>query len=161
MTKIENLYSTEQSQLAKQLMIENPEWTLKEIGLAIGVGRERARQLLLAEGISIRKYRGTKYERERVCPSCGGIKSVDSNICSKCYRDQHNLTFVCEVCGEEFTRYKSQAERNGGTTPRFCSRICQGAWLGTQYGFKGEKLGKMDERQGHESDDKHKRTAKA
>jgi len=159
--QIKIYYPSEQSRMAKVLMEENSEWTLTEIGKAMGVGRERARQLLLAEGISIRKYRGIKYEKERICPSCGGIKAVESNICSKCYKEQHNVTFVCEVCEEEFTRYKSQAERDGGNTPRFCSRTCQGVWLGTQYGFKGEKLGQMDQGQRHESDDEHKRTVEA
>jgi len=159
--KTKTYYPSEQSEIAKNLMIENPVWTLKEIGMAMGVGRERARQLLLAEGISIRKYRGIKYETERICPSCGGIKSIEGNICSKCYHEQHNVTLTCEICGEEFTRYKSQAERNGGSPPRFCSRACQGVWLGTQYGFKGEKLGQLDQGQRHESDDEHKRTVEA
>jgi len=144
-TRTKNYYPSEQSRIAKELMVKNPEWTLKEIGMVMGVGRERTRQLLLAEGLSIRKYRGVKYETERICPSCGGIKAVESNICSKCYKEKHNVTLTCEVCGDDFTRYKSQAERNGGNPPRFCGRECQGVWLGTNYGFKGDKLGQMDE----------------
>ena len=119
-------------------MEEHPDWTLTEIGLQLGVGRERTRQLLLVEGISIRDRKKVQYEIDRMCPTCGGIKKPESKVCINCYKSEHNVTCVCEVCGEEFVRYKSQAIREGGNFPRFCSRVCQGTWLGSQHGFKGK-----------------------
>lgn len=154
--RIRKYYPSEQSEKAKALMLEHDNWTLSDIGRALGVGRERARQLLIAEGISIRKYRESKNENKRVCPSCGGIKSLESKVCSNCYRKQHNMNFICEVCGDEFSRYKSQVIRSD-SKPRFCSRECQGVWLGKNYGFKGEKLGTMGQKQGHESNESYKR----
>ncbi len=128
--------STEQSRLAKSIMEENPNLTNGEIGELMGVGRERVRQLLLLEKISIRKQKkALRLEKEK-CPICGKSKKETSNICVSCYRERHNVTLICEVCNKEFVRYKSQAEREGVGTPRFCSRACQGKWLGDNHGFK-------------------------
>ncbi len=40
---------------------------------------------------------------------------------------------ICEECGEYFFK-KSSSNRKG----RFCSKKCQGKWLGKTYGFKKE-----------------------
>lgn len=150
--RIRTYYPSEQSKKAKEIMLENEDWNLSDIGNALGVGRERARQLLLAENISIRDYRNSKKKNDRICPSCGGIKYSESNICSKCYKEIHNLSFICEICGDTFTRYKSQVEREGCSAPRFCSRECQGAWLGKNYGFQGANIGKVYQESGHKSE---------
>jgi formylmethanofuran dehydrogenase subunit E len=41
---------------------------------------------------------------------------------------------ICEECGEVFI--KRSANNNPG---RFCSKKCQGRWLGKNYGFKHKK----------------------
>jgi len=153
--------STEQSRLAKTLLAEHPDWTHTQIGEVMGVGRERVRQLLLLEGISVREMRKLSRIQKEVCPVCGGRKKDTSKICNTCYRKLHNVKCVCETCGKEFVRYKSQVERDGGIEPRFCSRECQGVWLGTTYGFKGEKGGEMDQESGHQQDEQHERTVEA
>jgi hypothetical protein len=58
---------------------------------------------------------------------CGITKWRQNNRILKSFK---TVSKVCEECGEVFTREKQN--RPG----RFCSKKCQGHWLGKNFGFK-------------------------
>ena len=117
----------------------------REIGECFGISRERVRQILK---VFAKKNKRIAQELRTVrcrriikkCKFCGKEFSVilsnsNAKYCSKkCFVDCKRVTATkeCEVCGKEFT-VKSNRRKESG---RFCSKRCQGKWLGKNYGFK-------------------------
>ena len=115
--------------------------TLQTVGDAMKVSRERVRQIAAIAGI-------TKWLKKRrpyvICPICGSTYRkihVDSKTCSKAcskvyikaHRNPTVMTRrICESCGGVFFR-KTYLVRKASPA-RFCSKKCQGSWVGKHYG---------------------------
>lgn len=116
-----------------ELRHKNPCLTLGQLGRAAGVTRERARRVLVKAGLE------TVRKRSRVsCERCGGpLRSGRKRFC--CRACQTAATWVdvsCEVCGALFQLKQSHFIRRvrHGQQHFFCSKRCQGTWLGLHYG---------------------------
>lgn len=79
----------------------------------------------------------------RTCNSCGEEFRIGSDrpglFCSKeCWSDYHKADLVCGYCGKEFKRPYSDVRawaKRGIQEGPFCSRECQGKWLGEEHGL--------------------------
>ena len=132
------------------LRAKNPCATLQEVAAAVGVTRERVRQILLRAG------EPTRHHVERalnVCMECG--KPTQKEVfCGMDCRHNHAWPLVaCDGCGVLFRKSASDINAqararaagkvikmpDGATTVykgrNFHSRQCFGAWLGRTVGF--------------------------
>ena len=86
------------------------------------------------------------------CPVCGKVKSTRATYCSdECRLRAHRIELTCDVCGKHFYRlahettdrykYADTFMRHGykRTDKVFCSRECQGKWLGRNHGWGRKK----------------------
>ena len=120
-----------------EMVAENPNVTRKAICDRTGVTRERIRQILLTEGLSVpygRPYPGPW------CGTCGNrIDKINiSGLCLPCQlAARARVTFICEVCFEPFELLKREvaARSRNGKHPRFCKKTCFGSFAGNNYGF--------------------------
>lgn len=80
-------------------------------------------------------YHLSKEPKTIACKNCNSEyypKSAGNRYCSdKCKRDFYLISLSCEICGEEF---KVRKAYNKLRKSRFCSKKCQGRWLGLNYG---------------------------
>lgn len=120
-----------------------------EIGRRVGVSRERVRKIVRSRGSLARKREKRK---ELICPECGkvftawpsrikGGRRFCSCQCAQRARWRGGkspiLVFKCEVCGQSYARKLYQLR---GRPPRFCSRQCQGKWVGSNFGAKRARV---------------------
>lgn len=116
----------------------NPCATLEQLGHNAGVSRQRAAQILKAEGVSTKAFHPRpEYE----CLNCGQtFISYSTNLmyCSPACRSEGLTVRVeCHQCGQLFVRSKAQiiaTTSRGFSGHLFCSKQCQGSWLGANYG---------------------------
>jgi endogenous inhibitor of DNA gyrase (YacG/DUF329 family) len=105
----------------------NPELSYAKIGLRFGKSRQRIHQIL-KEG-QLTPLQSKDYER--TCKECGEkfyrASTNDSyRFCSKeCHDDYFRLKIICENCGLEFIRIRSDCNRGKHT---FCSYRCHMKW---------------------------------
>ncbi len=118
----------------------NPTLTYAEIGRLLGVSRERIRQVA-----------GARRRKPSACRVCGRTIRVRRNgvtqtayrlkYCAECWararqrrRESRRIGYKCEVCGKPFSRTPGIVRRmeRRGHKIRWCSRQCQGKWLGSQ-----------------------------
>ena len=115
-----------------------PDRTRREIGERFGVTRERTRQVLVAAG------KPTKgYHPRPLCLQCE--KEVRGKVSMFCSRECfHNYTYTlipCSRCGEPSGEVNIKGLNwqidHGNHTANlfFCSKECQGKWLGETHGF--------------------------
>lgn len=112
--------------------------TLEEIAQFFSVTRERIRQIQTKaeRKLGLEHFR-RKPAPDKTCLQCGIIYSGrhKSNYCSKqCWHDSRVIKKNCSQCGIEFTSLsmKARIKRNRSGL-FFCSRRCQGIWLGHHY----------------------------
>ena len=115
------------------LKIYNPEIKAIEIAKLVGVSRERVRQILIKYDMP------TKVSKmHRPCVRCGeDVKHYVNLFCSsECRYLNFNIELECEVCKERFYRLRTRHELNlnRGYEHVYCSKQCQGHWLGKNYG---------------------------
>jgi len=116
----------------------NPTLSYAEIGRLLGVSRERIRQVA-----------GVRRRKPGSCRVCGRTIRVRRNgvtqtayrmrYCAECWararqrrRESRRIQYTCEVCGKTFSRTPGTVRRmeRRGHKIRWCSRQCQGKWLG-------------------------------
>jgi hypothetical protein len=126
---------------ALRILRVNPSLTYADVGRLLGVSRERIRQVV-----------GQARRQARYCEVCGrhirllhdGVTQTAyyQGFCQECWsaekarrRNDRHRTFVCEWCGAEFTRPAGAVRRQEelGRRIRWCSKQCQGKWLGAHY----------------------------
>ena len=88
----------------------------------------------------LREYRREAYARDR---DAYLERSRKNYLCGKspsCKVAENwqgvRISFICEVCGTEFRRLKSQVDsqyRNLGSLPKFCSKSCHNASMRRNY----------------------------
>ena len=149
----------------KHIVGRNPYATLQEIGDAIGVTRERVRQIIIEfkdnpdmEPIERHARRGGGFKA--YCIKCGKEKSEgkkayekSSKVCRECAKAKP-IVFFCSGCGketvksipEEIATWKQNKKHVQDPSLNFCSRQCSGHWLGVNKGFgvtrkREEKIG--------------------
>lgn len=132
---------TQISGRAVALLKSDPSLTLTDVAKEVGRSRERIRQIAddipgasrhrkgvccVVCGVEIK--RGEYGYRYRHCPQ-HGRELMDAK------KRLHWSEFTCESCGAKFSRRLSQVKRaiKEGCRIRFCSRQCQGKWLGTNH----------------------------
>ena len=99
---------------------------LTPIALKFGVSTERVRQIANKMGATGRILSTTT---EKVCPECGGAKSLQALRCKACWVSSHTLDLTCESCGAVFQRQLSDQtartpERGYTRQGIYCSRSC-------------------------------------
>ena len=135
---------TVESAVRKKVVIalrkSNPCATLEEIGQDVNVSRERVRQILNKANLPTRKHLVIN-----LCNNCGGnIRRYNRNqqFCNKeCRRAYSRIQIACSFCGA-LKEYRAKEvtwniEHNGRSSDLFfCSKQCQGKWLGKNHGIK-------------------------
>ncbi len=113
-----------------------PHSTLKDIGNAVGLTRERIRVILKEANLPT-----CSVKTIHACPVCGNKVHKGHTHCSRVclyVTKETRINLVCEECQITFYRVRSQAEaavkRNYQHT--WCCKVCQGRWLGKNFGFK-------------------------
>ena len=149
----------------KHIVGRNPYATLDEIGKAIGLTRERVRQIIAEanknpdiEPIERHARRGGGFKA--YCIECGkklttGKKAFkeSTKTCRECAKAKP-IVFFCSGCGketvkstpEEIASWKQNKKHVQNPSLNFCSLKCSGHWLGTNKGFgatrkREEKIG--------------------
>lgn len=126
-----------------------PCWTLQKIATKVNLSRERVRQILVREKLSTRAQKQSLH-----CRYCGAeityknayaarIKKNFVDLCSKCHRKYELLTMLeCEECKVHFLRRTSLVVYMFGVRNYqhvWCSKHCQGVWVGKNHGFNASK----------------------
>ena len=127
----------------RDLRMGNPRMLAAEIAEQVGVSRERVRQILNSEGLPTRIA-----PRLRPCKVCGNpiTNNNAKYYCSMaCLTKDHQVSLVCSICGKPFKIRTCDYEhrlRHKKTNLWFCSKVCQGKWLGqhNRWCNKGEKV---------------------
>jgi len=118
----------------------NPSVSYAEIGRLLGVSRQRICQVA-----------GGGRRQPRYCRICSKrIRIYDNGVtqtayvggyCAECWaaekkrrQDARKQTFICELCGAEFSRGAGKVRRQNrlGLKIRWCSKRCQGEWLASR-----------------------------
>lgn len=77
-------------------------------------------------GACYAKYRvganNPNWKGKTICPSCGGRKNDQSDICIHCQRSTYKGLPKCKNCGKNLSRYKPQSGKGGGEYCRACYR---------------------------------------
>jgi len=98
--------------------------------------------VLLCIGCHHRRHCPPLLARTYLCRHCGKV-TTRGLYCSKdCFRLHHTITLVCSFCGKSFESLKSVANwrvERSQTGLIFCSKVCQGRWLGQHYGWGAGK----------------------
>ena len=147
--------------IIKQIVDKNPSATLQIIGDAIGLTRERARQIIVRVNKEA-KLHGIIEPIERIsnggrfqayCIECGkdkyqGKKAYErgSGMCRECKKAKP-IVFFCSGCGketikstpEEISSYKQNKKHSKNPSLNFCSKQCSGRWVGANKGFGATK----------------------
>ena len=120
-----------------------PSFTMKAIGEEVGLSRERVRQIIKAKGWRSDFLLAAK---GRPCQTCH-VRShhLVAGWCHKCaYRPMADLLMFCGECqaAKPLRRYVFLADERHQQIPRgtmkarwFCSKPCQGRYLGRHYGI--------------------------
>jgi hypothetical protein len=132
--------------------------TLKEIGRAHGISRERVRQLLARAsarlgspisaacsdcGAPIRRSTSRRVvcracaarrARARTCRRCGAAFTRDGAAYAYCPACRTE-TRPCAACGRPVTRDRGRDQSSFRNQMWFCDRVCFGQWAGRRYGF--------------------------
>ena len=147
--------------IIKDIVGKNPSATLQIIGDAIGLTKERARQIIIRINVEA-KLHGTIEPIERIqyggrfqayCIECGKDKyqskkkyESSSKMCHECKKAKP-IVFLCSACGketikstpEEISSYKQNKKHSKNPSLNFCSKQCSGRWIGTNKGFGATK----------------------
>lgn len=122
-----------------------PQGMLQTIAKELGLSRERVRQVAKRMGL-IMPRKTVVIQNTGKCASCGkefdnrNHKKCCSPECYKQYRlDTFWTTIDCKNCGKKIKFRKNLIAL--GRPPVFCSKFCQGKFMGKEYGWKkGRKL---------------------
>ena len=146
----------------KHIVDRNPYATLQEIGTAIGLTRERVRQIVVEskdnpdmEPIERQPRRGGGFRA--YCTECGKKLSIGKKaykegskvrviLCRDCGKAKP-IVFFCSGCGketvkstpEEIASWKQNKKHVKNPSLNFCSLKCSGHWLGMNKGFGATK----------------------
>jgi len=122
----------------------NPCATQLQIANRYGITRERVRQILKEA-----EKPTAAYKQIYLCPSCGKELPSEKQLrarqgkvtfCNKqCRYDYGHIKVACDYCGnlKEYRVGELISHIRTGNTKHnhfFCSRVCQGKWLGENYG---------------------------
>ena len=137
---------------------EHPAATLKIIGQAFGLTRERVRQVLKRAGVATR---GVTVRRTVPCYECARChrtfrpyaslrlriaagRSQPPTYCPQCYHETRRVQVPCDECGAPVVRavsniiWKSRGESPAARRYHgrfFCNGVCRGRYMGKHYGW--------------------------
>ena len=112
------------------LRTNDPTISASDMARAVGVSREWVRQTLVTLGLSTRK----PPLPVRLCPVCQTVipRKINKFCSTECMSASRRVTLTCLNCKQEFQRRRRLHLRNleKGYKYIWCSRQCQGQWLG-------------------------------
>jgi len=115
-----------------EILAENPTLPYSTIGEAVGVTRERVRQIAQRNGypprISIPK---------KICHVCGKTYYTRNLYCSSICRyktKQKRIVMNCHQCGKSIERTPGNMRSKSGRY--FCDRVCYTKWTGANHSKK-------------------------
>lgn len=110
-----------------------------DVAKKIGVSRERVRQVAKKIGIGTMRKK-LEEQSPKVCANCGKPSKTQKYCSQTCKREfydkKYYATTICEVCGKE-VKYRKSREI---LKPRFCSKVCQGFFLGKNHQSVNKKI---------------------
>jgi len=119
----------------------NPALRATTIAVALGVTRERVRQILVKANLPTHP----PFKTSRICPSCQGGKAYQAVLCQGCRQQEiarRRPWVSCAWCQQPFQRIPSllyqqkiTGFRKRPQTLHFCNGRCRGRWLAHNYGF--------------------------
>lgn len=128
---------------------ENPCWPAVRIARLLGLSKQWVSLVLIEAGLTSR-------HTEVQCLNCGKVfrlrpsRQRKQKFCSvACYHAYTYITLLCEVCGCSFQRRATyvvwRLNHPAPLTGRiyehiFCSKRCQGMWLGTRYNGRIQRV---------------------
>ena len=118
----------------------NPYDTLQGIGDKVGTSRENVRQILKKNNLPT-----TSKRDKNTCKKCGEETNRRNIFCSpKCRRENGLVLLTYTNCGVIFPRTKTLIDRTNKdsrytTKLPFCSRKCNGFFVGKHYGWGKDK----------------------
>lgn len=115
--------------------------SLQKVADSFGISRERVRQVAKMSGFIMPRSEENGFYN-LICNNCGkGFHSRTRNktCCSTpCYKEHNRrrywTTKKCKNCIKDFHVLKSRISI--GREPTFCSKKCQGKYIGKMYGFR-------------------------
>ena len=142
-----------------KLLEEDPRMTLQAIGDALGITKERARQIIEINNYKFAHpnslFRNNKDTKEiirlpkllkiRGCSECGTKISSQNKggMCSSCRKESNRIKLICTNCGKQATlssqasaMRRSHIKRNIVKNPdiEFCSQDCSSKYVGRRWG---------------------------
>lgn len=103
----------------------NPCSTGTQIGQALGISRERARQIVVKNGL----WHG-HIKKQHECRNCGKPVYHKRMFCNrKCQYEYLHVQIVCDNCGTIFRRLASDILYRLGEQHLFCSKKCRNSWM--------------------------------
>ena len=112
-----------------------------EIARQFGISRQRVSQIAVIAGLPERSPGAISGQKKglprspprspRFCKGCGVPVAGWANYCPSC---PPGIVFACQQCGKVKTHRVDPRH-----TARFCSRACQGRWLGER-GWRKDSL---------------------
>ena len=136
-------YETQQTSIHRttiqELRQKNPYATQSEIGRAVGLTRERVRQLLKKMGLPP-VVKDPSKSPSYFCDYCGKLIYAPRSAYSKlkycnreCYKNSRIATVECHICGNPFalplSQWTARVKRQNTVT---CSMACRGVTIGRQ-----------------------------
>ena len=125
-----------------RIRVSNPCLTLQAIADAVGLSRERIRQVLNEHGATTSKIALVWFQCLQ-CHNAFQVKLSTANqsppsFCARsCYMAYHTLAVVCECCHKRFlTKKRNHLALNGGNPDAkiYCSHSCAGRINGAKHG---------------------------
>ena len=113
-----------------EILAENPTLPYSTIGDAVGVTRERVRQIAQRNGYPPR----SGILRQKLCPVCGETFYTRNLYCSSNCRykaRRKRIVVNCYQCGKPIERTLGNMRSKSGKY--FCNRVCFGKWTGTNH----------------------------
>ena len=125
-TEVERLMKHESSRTEQIVTLreDNPCSTGASIARAVGVSRERVRQVLSKRGLE-----NSRVTPKKMCLNCGKILPYRrTRYCTwGCHKEHHRIPIECPVCGKIFHLVPSQVLyrlHRSKTGNLYCSRYC-------------------------------------
>ena len=124
-----------------ELLNNDPDLTNTELATRLGVTRARISQIRIRL-----KQRPNRRASWHPCQSCGTLVRKRAKFCDSFCQGlwAGGVKLTCETCGKVFVRGGARVAQRvrAGQRHVWCSKECQGSWLGNPRGRLGNFVGR-------------------